>query len=74
MQADLTTKLLLLLIAIALWGLLLKPLSNPPAVAAQSSQIDLRSIGGMPVRVNPRTGWLVFRGDGGMDTTVKIAH
>jgi hypothetical protein len=79
MQTDRTTKLLLFLIAAALWGLLLKPLLGPlPATAAarrsasangNTVSVDIKSIGGKPVGLW-NNGELYTRTDTGPEVVV----
>jgi hypothetical protein len=51
METDGTTKILLLLIAVALWGLLLKPAVIPTAAVAQAgiTKVDIDRIAGYEV-------------------------
>jgi len=51
MQIDIFTKFILTAIAIALWGLMLKPIIFPTVVGASSSIIDvnLKEVGGKRV-------------------------
>ena len=68
MKTDRTTKILLLLIALALWGLLLKPLTLPTAVQAASGPVpvNIAEVGGrtvysstgLPVAVEGKVGQL----------------
>ena len=59
MKIDIFTKVMLTLIAVALWGLLLQPLLSPKAVGASTGvidvnikQIDGRNINGSALDVN----------------------
>lgn len=51
MKTDKTTKVLLLLIALALWGLLLKPLTLPTVAQAASDPVpvNIAEVGGLTV-------------------------
>lgn len=60
MQTDRTTKVLLLLIAVALWAGLIRGILTPSPVVAQGgvSDVNIQKIAGMPLLIKEGDGQL----------------